>query len=316
MLSLMLHSHPRIAIAPETRYFFRLYDRRYRVGDLSERRNRRRLARVITRDKRFPDLGLDAAAVTRRIVAEAPTAGAAMGTVLRMYAERFGKPRWGDKRPVYQQYIPFLLRLFPDAQFVSIVRDGRDVVASLNGMRWWHKSVAGSIAEWTSAVRNSRRWARRLGPDRYHTLQYEQLVADPAGELKRLCDFLGEDFDPAMTQPKEVAAVVVPDRKKEHQRTKTDVSDDAVGRFREGLTPAQLGLCEAVMGRMLRRYGYQLTGAPRPGPLRLAAYARVAIGRRLQLRRRLVADRFAYLRNDAPVADMPAAPARVPAATR
>ncbi|WP_449066856.1 sulfotransferase, partial [Planomonospora algeriensis] len=73
--------------------------------------------------------GLDAAEVTREIVDGPGTLGSALGIVLRAYAARFGKPRWGDKRPSYFKSVDVLLRLFPDAQFVHLIRDGRDCVA-------------------------------------------------------------------------------------------------------------------------------------------------------------------------------------------
>ncbi len=54
--------------------------------------------------------------------------------MLRAYADRFGKVRWGDKRPAYRHSIWVIQRLFPDAQFIHLVRDGRDCVASMERM--------------------------------------------------------------------------------------------------------------------------------------------------------------------------------------
>ncbi|WP_344867088.1 sulfotransferase, partial [Planomonospora alba] len=103
MLQLMLHAHPRMAIPPETRFMIAAYQRRLRFGDLADPVCRRELAEwlVNRRQSRFHLLGLDAAETVERIVAGPPTLGSALGTVLRAYAARFGKPRWGDKRPSY-----------------------------------------------------------------------------------------------------------------------------------------------------------------------------------------------------------------------
>ena len=128
MLQLMLHAHPRIAIPPETRFTLAVYGERRDFGDLEVEANRRALARRIVdrRDTRFCDLGLDAEDIVERIAAGPGTLGSALGTVFQRYAARFGKPRWGDKRPAYLHNVDILLRLFPDAQFINIVRDGRD----------------------------------------------------------------------------------------------------------------------------------------------------------------------------------------------
>src|ERR1700755_3342949 len=97
MLQLMLHAHPRIAIPPETRFLMAAYDARSDFGALTQEANRRALARwIVDRKKtRFGDLGLDGQRVIDEIVAGPPTLGSALGIVLRAYAARFRKPRWG-----------------------------------------------------------------------------------------------------------------------------------------------------------------------------------------------------------------------------
>ena len=58
------------------------------------------------------------------------TTGEAIAAVFETYAAEHGKERWGDKTPLYMQYLPLLERLFPDARFVHLVRDGRDAALS------------------------------------------------------------------------------------------------------------------------------------------------------------------------------------------
>ena len=57
---------------------------------------------------------------------EGMTTGEAIAAVFEVYAEHEGKPRWGDKTPLYMQHLPLLEGLFPDALWVHLVRDGRD----------------------------------------------------------------------------------------------------------------------------------------------------------------------------------------------
>jgi len=61
------------------------------------------------------DLGLDPDETFEAILAAPPTIGSAFGTVFKMFAEKHGAARWGDKRPAYYQEVDVLLRLFPDA---------------------------------------------------------------------------------------------------------------------------------------------------------------------------------------------------------
>ncbi|MDP9405038.1 MAG: sulfotransferase [Actinomycetota bacterium] len=282
LLQLMLHSHPRIAIPPETRFIEELYQRRERFGNLRRRKNRRKLARAIIgkRRRKFHDLGLDAAQVKARIVNGPPTIGSAMGIVLREYARRFDKPRWGDKRPAYIKHPEVILAMFPDAQLVHIIRDGRACVASLKRMPWWKHGSIAAMAKWVEAI-NKGHWARsNLRPDQYYELQYEHLVADPRGELQRLCDFLGETFDEAMLEPSRVAGEAVPDKKTWHTRTRGEVTTAAVNQWASELEPWEVALMERVAGRMLRAYGYPLTaGRSRPPVSKRRRYLEIS-GRR------------------------------------
>ncbi|MET0423831.1 MAG: sulfotransferase [Actinoplanes sp.] len=257
MLQLMLHAHPRIAIPPETRFLLDAYRRRHEFGDLTDAGRRRELAHWITGTPQFGDLGLDPAAVADAIVAAPPTLGSGLGTVFRLYADRFGKPRWGDKRPAYLRHVPQLRRLFPDAQFINIMRDGRDCVASLKETPWRPPDFGELIDHWARSADASMRAEREYGPDVYHQVRYEDLVADPEKYLRAVCRFLGEDYDPAMARPDEVARVAVPSYKKWHTRTHAAVGTDRVSSWPERLTPAEVEECEAVFGSRLARFGYQ-----------------------------------------------------------
>ncbi|GAA3732696.1 hypothetical protein HDA32_002869 [Spinactinospora alkalitolerans] len=307
LLQLMLHAHPRIAIPPETRFLLDAYRRRREFGDLREAANRRALAERIVRPAgtRFADLRLDAEQTIAEIVEAPPTLGSALGTVFRGYARRFDKPRWGDKRPGYYQYIDELLRLFPDAQIVHLVRDGRDCVGSLKRMPWYRLDSYHAISTWAEAVDYGRTAARRLPPDSYHRLRYEDLIEDPQGELSDLCAFLGEEFHPAMCEPRRVAGDVIPERKTWHGNTRRDINRAGSGAWKERLEPWEIRLAETVLAGRLRENGYEPSGAPRAAPRHLARYAKVAAMRRLARRKRRLHDR--WWRMNEPTPDIGAA---------
>lgn len=290
LLQLMLHAHPRIGMPPETRFLLPLYERRNEFGDLRVEANRRALATAIVepRKTRFYELGLDAKEVADEIVAGPPTLGSAFGIVFRAYARRFGKVRWGDKRPAYYQHLPTILRLFPNAQLVHLIRDGRDCVASLKRMPWFHGDAYVGAATWAEAIDSCRRAAQRLPDDTFFELRYENLVADPEARLTELCEFLGEKYDPAMAEPYKIANEIIPERKNWHRGTRDEVSGQRAGTWQERLEPWEAALCETVIGRRLVANGYELTGLPRAPADHVAKYAQVAAMRRgATLKRRL-----------------------------
>jgi hypothetical protein len=296
MLQLMLHAHPRIALPPESRFLLPAYSRRHELGDLRDPLGRRDLARWIVATPQFADLGLTEQQVIDAVVGAPPTLGSALGTVFRLYAERFGKPRWGDKRPAYLRHLPQLLRLFPDAQIINIMRDGRDCVASLKEASWCSAGFAEMIDTWARAADASRRAARRYGPGTYHLVRYEDLVADPETHLRTICRFLAEDYDPAMTDPSELAAVAVPAYKTWHTRTHQNVTTERVRSWQQRLTPAEIERCEAVLGPRLARFGYRPRTAVAPTAADRITRARLAARHRLGPARVLAEDARAVLR--------------------
>lgn len=272
---LILSSHSNIAVAPETRFLMSTYNRRLQFGDLEERKNRLGLARYIVNKEgnRFEDLILDRDAIVEEIVDGPPTVGSALGIVFRAYARRFDAARWGAKFPGYHRHLEAIRRMFPDAHLIHVVRDPRAAIASLKRMPWWKRGTHASVATWAQATEHAREAMRRW-PSAVHEIQYERLLADPEGEVRALCSALGEEFDPNMLTPYRVSDAI-PARKRWQDNTRKPFTTEALEKWRDELDPWELALCETVLRRGMRRYGYELSGAGLPPVKRLAGYARV-----------------------------------------
>jgi hypothetical protein len=207
--------------------------------------------------------------------------GEAIAAVFETYAAERGKQRWGDKTPMYMQYLPLLEELFPTAQFVHLVRDGRDVACSFLAMpqgvvtkTWAHpRSIADVACQWRTEVEAARRLGSRVGPGRYFELRYESLVTDPEGELKAVCSFASLPYEPGMLRHSEGVDVSA----KPHQASLTRPLTPGIRNWRTEMTLADAAGFEDVAGELLAALGYELsTGAPRPpsahARARLASY--------------------------------------------
>jgi hypothetical protein len=306
MLQLMLHSHPRIAVPPETRFLVPAYYRRRLFGDLRIEARRRALAEWISEEKssKFHELKLQKDEFVREVVEGPGSLGSVIGTAFRMYSDRFGKVRWGDKRPSYVKQVDLLLRLFPDAQFVHLIRDGRDCVASLKEMPWFTLSSFHAVSTWAEAIDAGNKLKKTLPEDTYYELRYEDLTDDPSTELKKLCHFLEEDFAPEMVSPREAASVAVPVHKVWHSNTHSDVLRSRVGSWAGRLDGWEISLCEHMLGDRLVANGYELTDAPEAAREHVAACQRTMQKRRANRMRKSMRDRINRLREPSPVAAM------------
>lgn len=101
-----------------------------------------------------------------------------------------------EKTPMHALHIDVIDYLLPRARFIHLIRDPRDVVASMLAAarswgRYWAPTEAGDAARvWRRHVNSARTLGRRLGSDRYTELRYEDLVANPERELLHLGEFL------------------------------------------------------------------------------------------------------------------------------
>src|SRR5437773_2288752 len=133
--------------------------------------------------------------------------GRAIAAVYEVYAEGHGKSRWGDKTPMYMRHLRLLRRLFPEAQYVHLIRDGRDAAVSFLSLpagiafeTWVHpRSAAQFACQWRRDVTAARRLGRGLGTERYLEVRYEDLIADAEPVLRQICAFAGLSYEAGMT---------------------------------------------------------------------------------------------------------------------
>ncbi|WP_184957962.1 sulfotransferase family protein [Nonomuraea endophytica] len=304
MLQLMLHSHPRIAVPPETRFLVPAYYRRRIFGDLRVASARQALAQWIATDKntKFRELKIDKDEYVQESADGPGSLGSVIGTAFRMYADRFGKARWGDKRPSYVKQVDLLLRLFPDAQFVHLIRDGRDCVSSLKEMPWYTLDSFHAVSTWAEAMDAGAKLRKSMPEDSYYELRYEDLTEDPTTEMKKLCHFLEEDFDQAMLSPREAAQVAVPVHKVWHSNTHGEVTKSRVGSWSTRLEDWEIALCEQVLGERLEAMGYELSGTEKAAKEHVLAFQKTMQKRRASRMRKGMRDRINRLREPSPVA--------------
>jgi len=200
-------------------------------------------------------MGLDLRALGDRLAREGTSYAAFFSTLLEFYAGTHGKARWGEKAPFHAAELPTLAEWYPDGRVVHLVRDPRDVVSSLLRMPWGARSV----------LRNARVWRRLTAPAGAHgakiqrmIIRYEDLVTDPPGTVRGVCDFLGISYEPQMLVPQPRP----PAKRPWLQRAQEAITSSTVGTWRLALSNDQVRLIEWLCAPEMRSYGYATTQPP------------------------------------------------------
>lgn len=249
----MLNRHPAIAVCRETDFYHYVYKRRHRFGDLNDLRNRRRLVREYLGIQRIQRMRLDLQALETRLLQDGTSYPAFFAALLRFYAETHGKQRCGEKTPEHALFTETLCEWYPDAAIIHVVRDPRDVVASLRHLPWAPNNAIGNARLWFTRNLAARRSRHR---PQYLLVRYEELVTQPEGELRRICAFLGEDYSPAMLVPNWDPTADRP----WFQRAEQSVTTARIGTWRTELSEADVALVEWVLGAHMKTFGYEPVG--------------------------------------------------------
>jgi hypothetical protein len=262
LLRVILDRSPGIAI-PDESFFVPLLARRH-----GRKVDAERFLDDLARIPAIRDWGLSVASLAPRIPSGMPL-GEAIAAIYEAYADAAGKPRWGDKTPMYMRHLALLDELFPDAQYVHLIRDGRDAALSFLQMpegtftrTWAHPRTPAQVAcLWRKEVAGARALGSGVGAPRYHEVRYEALVADPDTTVRGICAFADIPFEPAMLE----YAGAVDVSSKPHQQRLLAPPTAGVRSWRDDMSAADVAGFEAVAGDLLDELGYDVTSKPSSG---------------------------------------------------
>ena len=291
LLRMMLDAHPELAIPPETHFVNPFIQASGRL-----RFNPQAAKRAIVADarRRWGDFGLDERELLARFEAIQPfNTTDALRAFYTLYAEKHGKPRWGDKTPDYVRKMKKIQKTLPEARFIHVIRDGRDAGLSQNAR------IAQRGKEPVPPREMARRWRKRIVKSRvdaadvenYIEVRYEDLVEDTESVLRRVCEHVELDYDPQMLRYHERAeerlqemAGALPAKKGRPEReagervaahalTTKPPQSDRVAVWKRKLSPAENAEFEEAAGYLLEELGYE-TATPRESWLAPEEWAR------------------------------------------
>jgi hypothetical protein len=275
---MMLDAHPELTIPPETHFVPELIEAAEGRDPTPES-----LLATITRQREWGDFGLTEDDLLERFRAIEPlNAGDALRAFYSAYAERVGKPRWGEKTPIYVKSMRKIERALPEARFVHVIRDGRDVALSIRDRAVKEHPIDRIAERWVRRITRAREQAERLS--HYEEVRYESLILETRPTLERVCRHFRLPWDDALLDYHEHSAGRLEEMKRElpedgrrttlsvdrrmatHARTTERPDPKRVSRWREGMDRADREACESIAGPLLTELGYPVGDGPGTEP--------------------------------------------------
>jgi len=276
LLSLMLDSHSRIAIPYESKFFMRYHNMPDQLGNLAEPEARRALIERMLNEPSVRQWG-HTVAIGDVELDRCTSLASSIDALYSAHARACGKDIWGDKTPSYITSLHVLNALFPEARFIHIIRDGRDVASSLVQQWWGPNDFAEAMRYWHERVSCARKMLRMLPENRFIEVRFEDLVANPRNTLESITTFLGLDFEEAMLDAytRKASSRVGESLSEIHPHLHEKPNPEQAYKWKRQVPASDQAIAHEIAGRTLAELGYEQGATQHPGKLFRELYHRV-----------------------------------------
>jgi hypothetical protein len=255
LLRSILNAHPEIYLNGEMPFLHHLPALGYRADRVFQT-----TSEVEGFQRLVSDLDVNHALENAEAPAEA-LVGMTVPEALRCLFAHRGSAVWGNKTPQNTEHLPSLDLLFPDARFIIIHRDVRDVC--LSWRRKWGRHPFTCSHRWQERMGAVRASASEVAAGKTLFLGFENLLSQSRRETERLCRFLGLSWSPRML---------------EHHRSVSRVMDGKInygepirpenqGKWRWGLKAREIRRIEEIAFHTMKAYEYEPSLAVTNRPL-------------------------------------------------
>lgn len=170
----------------------------------------------------------------------------------------------GDKNPLYTIYIKQIMKIFPGARFICLVRDYRDTFCSLremNGTPIEAPNIALQVSHWKYYSTLFLRYHQEL-PDRFYLVRYEDLVSQPEHTFHKITQFLGISYHPSvfnfyLEKERIIETYSEENMLRFHKNLLYPINTSRVGVWKEKMSATEVVLADQIAGEIADRLGYK-----------------------------------------------------------
>ncbi len=171
------------------------------------------------------------------------------------YQLQKGKKRWADKTPQGVLKLDYLLRLFPRAQFIHMIRDGRDVACSAMKKKWGPKTIEDAAHHWILCIEKAKAFSQKH-PEKIFEVRYETLVHTPEQIMREVLRFLGEPWDPHVLNHHSTNHDLALGLESSAEQVQQAVYTSSIGIWKKELPEKDRDLFHSIAGRTLQELDY------------------------------------------------------------
>jgi len=261
LLSAMLAAHSAFDCGPETHFLSRwsrmARSERERIldpADWPERATDYVCSLSLGKQPIYPMYDLGREEIRAWLAVRPPSLATMLESLTAQRAVRAGAPRWVEKTPRHLETPQLITETWPDARILRIVRDPRDAAVSLTKVPFGTPSLLTNLSVLARMNEASADFYRES--DAALTVRYEDLVAAPERELRRICQFVDVDYELGMLEDRSGATGVAA----AHEWWKGDATGpldrSRSGRWADEMPPAVQHYAALNLGPMLEEHGY------------------------------------------------------------
>jgi hypothetical protein len=263
LLAAMIGAHSSISCGPETHFFPRLDE--IDIKDICEK------SKWPIYASRFISTMLHSHQITvsskykiteeeifKYLQPREPSVANLLSCLTEHHMKSHGKIRWAEKTPGHLRYVNQIREYFPNSPILRILRDPRDVALSLINVPWGPDTFLDALMSWRYFDNLSKDFF--LNDDLCYTLRFEDLVIKPERELKKICKFIGENFEVNMLNTSKSSASVNSRNVPWKQMSSQPPNKSRVFAWKNQLPNSEIQVSESILGDRMKAYGYPQNG--------------------------------------------------------
>ena len=160
---------------------------------------------------------------------------------------------WGDKNPYMVFALKYILKTFPGARIINLIRDGRDVVASWKSTGLKYSNLGDICNRWNWSIKEAEKYKKKF-PDQIIFIKYEDLVERTSITLDKIFNHLDICYDPVTDLRN---SSIREDLNQPHlKKSKNEITGDNIGNWKNILSEKEVILIKPKISQFLEKYNY------------------------------------------------------------